>query len=303
MENAIELEPEAQAAAAPARPDRNGNAFYDQRFDIAAAPGVASRYIFFSSQRTGSNYLCRRLCNVRDRFGLPSEYLNANAIKIVAPRLAGAAAGDARALKLGQYLRGLERIRTTADGCFGIKVQPRQLLARLPRGDGWAVRFLQRFDHIIVLTRRDKLAQAVSGSIAEATGAWVSDGNDPDLTEEALAKLCPDVALKLDRYIREELLMVDAAARSGRPTVHIDYEEILASPDTAFDAVLSFLGEPRGAAGVEETGMVPVPQKAPGVPAQRLKQHFLEFITGAGRYAGPRQAPLSARSRTATGSG
>jgi len=301
MENKPEVLSDAKASAM-GRSARGGNEFYESRFDVSVVNPVSSRYMFFSSQRTGSNYLCRRLCNVNDRFGLPSEYLNPNAIKGMAARLGAPVAGDAQGLKLGEYLRGVERIRTTKDGCFGIKVQPKQVLTRLPPTNDSAARFLQKFERVIVLTRRDKVAQAVSGSIAEATGKWFSDGSEAVLADADLAKLCPDVAFKLNRYIQEEIMMVNAATRSGRPVLHIDYEEILAEPDATFNRLLVFLGEPRGVAGVEEADVAAVPEKAAGEIARRLKEQFLNFITGAGRHpvsgAGPASDQTSIHSRS-----
>lgn len=265
--------------SAPARRPRGRNPIYDARFDLPEVP-VSKRYIFFSSQRTGSNYLCHRLSNVKDRFGRPSEYLNPNAIETLAPRLQPKPATGAQGFKLGEYLRGVQRLRTTADGCFGIKVQPRQILPYFPRASAGVPNFLQRYERVIVLTRRDKLSQAVSGSIAEATGSWFGSGNDPDFTDAELADLCPDVASKLNRYIEEERIMAGAAAASGRPVLHMNYEEILADADATFDRVLVFLGEPRGVAGVEETELVPVPRKPAGKVAQRLRKIFLDYISG-----------------------
>lgn len=226
--------------------------------------------------------MCRRLCNVKERFGLPGEYLNPNAIPDIARRLTGSPSGSEQKLRFGQYLRGLGRIRTTADGCFGIKVQPKQLLAVLPRDAGGGARFLQNFEKIVVLTRRDKLGQAISGSIADETGKWFSDGSEAVLDDSKLAALCPDVAFKLNRYIVEERLMLDAAQRSGKPVLHLEYEEILGDPDAVFNRVLGFLGEPRGVAGVEEDAAVPVPSKPKGKTAQRLRTMFLDFIAGGG---------------------
>ncbi len=279
--------PPARPAATPGQGGGEGRAFYAPRFDVRGAPQTSMRYIFFSSQRTGSTYLCRRLCNISNRLGLPSEYLNPNAIEDIAPRLVAPAAGPTR-IKFEDYLRGVERIRTTADGTFGVKVQPKQLVSRVAGGSDGVIRFLQGYDRIVVLTRRDKLGQAVSGAIAEATGDWVSGNKPPDLSDDDLAKLCPDVAFKLNRYVQEELRMLAAASRTGRPVLHIEYEEILADPQTTFGGLLRFLGEPRGVAGVEEDNLVKVPKKTPGELAQRLGKRFLDFITAAGPYSVPR---------------
>jgi LPS sulfotransferase NodH len=273
----------------PAQPKGAGRAFYAPRFDEAASPRTASRYIFFSSQRTGSTYLCRRLCNIKHRLGLPSEYLNPIAIGEFAPRLVAPGKAPAN-MNLGDYLHGVERLRTTADGAFGIKVQPKQLLSRFPAGSDGVLKFLQGYERIVVLTRRDKLGQAVSGAIAEATGDWATGAKPPDMGDEELAKLCPDVAFKLNRYVQEELRMLAVASKAGRPWLHIEYEEILSDPENTFDNLLKFLGEPRGVAGVEEGDLVSVPKKSGGELARRLGKRFLDFITAAGPYSVPRAA-------------
>jgi hypothetical protein len=53
--------------------------------EIAAEPALS--YAILSSPRTGSNYLCARLSNVKDRFGFPMEYLHADAIRLMGARL------------------------------------------------------------------------------------------------------------------------------------------------------------------------------------------------------------------------
>lgn len=259
----------------------------EPRVDAFAPHEVQARYIFFSGQRTGSTYLCRRLCNVKDRFGLPMEYLNPKIVQGFAPELAKAFAPGVKPLNLREHLRSVERVRTTPDGSFGIKIQPQQLLPLLPRENGNVVKFLARYERIVVLTRRDKLGQAVSGALAQASGKWFDDGADPNLDDKMLAGLCPDVAFRLSRYVREEVSMRYAAGQTGRPVLYLDYEEILAEPDAIFDRVLVFLGEPRGVAGVEETDRVRVPQKAAGALARRLREQFLDFIAGTGAYALP----------------
>lgn len=260
--------------------------FYESRaLDAVATASSTSRYIIYSSERTGSTYLCGRLCNVKDRFGLPSEYLNPKAIQSLAPRLSAAAA---KGLSLPEYLGGVRRLRTTADGWFGIKVQPKQLLPHLPKTKDSVTQFLQRFERIIVLTRRDKVGQAISGAIAEASRKWYTDGTEPALRERELENLNPLVAAKLDQYVREEISILDAATRTRRPVLYLEYEEIQAESDAALDNVLVHLGEPRGLSGVEEVEIVKVTEKPAGELAKRLRVQFMDFIAGAGKFSIPR---------------
>src|SRR4051794_34194796 len=130
----------ARAHGAPAKPKGVGRQFYASRYDASSPAATTSRYLFFSSQRTGSTYLCRRLSNIKGRFGLPAEYLNPNAIEDMTPRMPKPPAGQP--LTLAKYLQGIERLRTTADGAFGIKVQPKQIVSRFPGRPEAVVKFL-----------------------------------------------------------------------------------------------------------------------------------------------------------------
>ena len=56
--------------------------YFGARFDCGESVEPRYRYAIFSSQRTGSNYLCARLLNVKDCLGIPMEYLHADAVSV-----------------------------------------------------------------------------------------------------------------------------------------------------------------------------------------------------------------------------
>ena len=247
-------------------------------YDIHPFKDASRRYLILSPQRTGSNYLCRRLCNVKGRFGLPSEYLNPSAIQMMSPRLIATGAEGGK-LPLGKYLNAVERARTTADGTFGIKVQPAQLLGVVGRQQQALLRFVGRFDRIVLMTRRDKLGQAVSGTIAQATGRWFNDGAEPALDDARIATLFPVIANNLARYINEERMILDVGKAVAKPLLRIEYEEIEADGEAAFLNLVDFLAGGEDLP-LEQEEAAPIPEKPPGEFAKTVRARFLDFIGG-----------------------
>lgn len=236
------------------------------------------RYAIFSSQRTGSNYLCQRLCNVQGQLGMPAEYLNERAFRGLGQQLLPQA-GDK--LQLGAWLKAVEGVRTTADGCFGIKVQPNQLLPMFQRKTPAVQRYLVQYDRLVLMTRRDKLGQAISGAISMATNKWFNDGRDPSFTDAQVQSLLPVVAHNLARYIDEERLILAVGRATRRPTLHVEFEDIVAQPDSVFARVTAFLLEGRGQQPLhEDADFATLPERPPGVEAERLRQVFLAYVGG-----------------------
>lgn len=248
-------------------------------YDILPFKDASRRYLIFSPQRTGSNYLCRRLCNVKGHFGLPSEYLHPKAIQMMSPRLI-AGVGEKQKIPLGKYMRAIERARTTEDGYFGIKVQPSQLLAALGHQEKLIPHFMERFDRIVLMTRRDKLGQAISGTIAQATGKWFNDGAKPEMDAVSMVTLFPQIARNLVRYIEEERMIFNVGKMISKPLLRIEYEEIEQDGEAIFRDAVDFLacGE---VLSLEEDGAMPVPEKPSGEFSNTVREGFLKFISGA----------------------
>jgi LPS sulfotransferase NodH len=256
-----------------------GQALYQAKYDILPFKVPARRYLILSSQRTGSNYLCRRLCNVKGRFGVPSEYLHPKAIRMLSPRLVAGAPQEGT-IPLGKYLRGVECARTTADGWFGIKVQPAQLLAVVGRKEAGVQRFVARFDRLVLMTRRDKLGQAVSGAIAQMTGKWFNDGEEPALDDARIASLFPVIAHNLARYIDEERMILNIGRVIAKPLLRIEYEEIEDDDQGAFMNLVDFLSGGEVSA-LDEGATAPIPEKPPGAFAKVVRERFIRFIDGS----------------------
>lgn len=246
--------------------------YFGARFDCGESVEPRYRYAIFSSQRTGSNYLCARLLNVKDCLGIPMEYLHADAVRVMGCRLFPGVAG---AVSVGSYLNAVAGVRTTRDGWFGTKIQPNQMLPLLDGDFARIVGFLRGFDRLIFMTRGDKLGQAISGAIAHATGVWFNFGDEPDLEGMDVARLFPRIDhLQLQYVEAERLIRAIGSHLADHPLLHISYEEVLENPNEVFQRVLGFLGivDP---ALVEEKVIALPTQRPPGVLAERVRAAYL----------------------------
>jgi LPS sulfotransferase NodH len=253
-----------------------GQRLYLPEFDLLPFREPTRGYLILAPQRTGSNYLCRRLCNVRGRFGMPSEYLNSVAIRMLAPRLLAGSAAES--VPFAAYMNAVQRARTSADGWFGIKVQPTQLAAFAP-GDQALFDFAASFHRIVVLSRRDKLGQAISGTLAQLTGTWFNDGTAPAVDPSRWPELFPAIAANLARYIEEDRRLAALGKALARPWLRIEYEEILADGQAAFERLVDFLSVDEEVT-LEEAADTAVPTKPPAETSDALRARFLQYIGG-----------------------
>jgi LPS sulfotransferase NodH len=270
MSGAIASAPD-QAALTP------GQRLYLPEYDLLPFREPTRGYLILAPQRTGSNYLCRRLCNVRGRFGMPSEYLNPVAIRMLVPRLLPGTAAES--VPFADYMKAVQRARTSEDGWFGIKVQPAQLAAFAP-GDRALFDFAASFHRIVVLSRRDKLGQAISGTLAAITGTWFNDGTPPALDPARWPELFPAIASNLARYIEEDRRLAALGKALSRPWLRIEYEEILADGQAAFEKLVDFLSVDDESLSLEETSEAAVPEKPPVETSEALRAQFLQYIGG-----------------------
>lgn len=269
MSSAIESATD-QAALTP------GQRLYLPEYDLVPFREPTRGYLILAPQRTGSNYLCRRLCNVRGRFGMPSEYLNPIAIRMLAPRLMPGTAADQ--VPFAAYMSAVQRARTSADGWFGIKLQPAQLAAFAP-GEGALFDFAASFQRIVVLSRRDKLGQAISGTLAQLTGTWFNDGTPPAIDPSRWPQLFPAIAANLARYIEEDRRLAALGKALARPWLRIEYEEILGDGQAAFEQLVDFLSAGETVI-LDEAADVAVPNKPPVETSEALRARFLQYIGG-----------------------
>ena len=239
-------------------------------------PGL--RYLVLAQQRTGANYLCARLCNVQGRFGMPAEYLSKPAIDAMAPRLLPASA-PGTPVALGRLLHAVERARTTADGMFGLRLDPTMLPGTPQERQSTLRALLGNFDRIVLLTRADKLGQAIAAAMGQA--GLREDGPPPALEAAAMEALLASVARNLARMAEEENMLLLATGHSTRPLLRITHEELEHDGQAAFMRTVQFLaGEGAALGPLDESGAMPAPPNSGGSFAQSLRGRFTAYISG-----------------------
>ena len=256
---------------------------WDPQFDLPETEPTF-RYAIFAQQRTGSYWLCDVLTNELN-FGVPTEYLHALNIRKIGSRLAERALiKDEANFTVDEYLSAIEKIRTSQRSKrFGIKIQPNELVAIFKNDISKMSEIISRYDAVIYLYRKNKLAQAVSTTLAMATHKWISDGNDYNVSNIQLDNLIPLLSLNLHRHTNEDRLMKAIRSKTNNCVLVTSYEEMFANKDEFLRKVFSVLEadeeSPTGRAEV-----VPVAKKAAGQAAGILQEIFLAYISGDGSY-------------------
>ena len=272
-------------AIAPAQPkDTRVPTALNPLLDQSEHPTL-KRYAIFSQQRTGSTWLCARLINT-GYLGVPSEYLNARVIPQISQRLlAGKLQAGQKTTSLAGYLKLLERARTTAGGCFGIKVQINQLMPLFKNDQDSAAKFLQIFNAMVVMTRRDKVGQAISGAISTLSGKWFSDGQEAPIGRDKIPELVTTAYGLLARYQREAVQMDALCAQYKGQLLRIDYEDMVADVDGVMRNVTSLLEPSRVWTPQADRELLSLPEPPPGLLGQEVRERLLEFIQGQGDIA------------------
>jgi LPS sulfotransferase NodH len=199
---------------------------FSERHDFGAGAPVASRYAICSTQRSGSHFL-GHLLRATGQLGYPLEYFNPQNLDRWRQR-----AREAGAASLVGFL---ESIRTSPNGCFGIKVHFLQLevLAQEMRFED----FLRDYK-LIHIRRRDVLGQAISYAKASQTGAFISEveaAREPRY-DRSLIDDC------LDRILWQNACWLRLFSSTGVAYEAIDYEDLAADPVTALERIGRFVG-------------------------------------------------------------
>ncbi len=216
---------------------------YTRKFDFPLR--VNARYMIATIPRTGSTYLCHRLWRT-GCLGAPLEYLNPAFYERImqANELA----------ELEVYWQQIQARRTSLNGVFGWKMFTpsyvriaEQVPALLPRIAP---------DHVIYLTRRDKIEQAVSYAMAIDSGAWFSGAErtaQPTYSREAVERALRMIEQQEQSWQR----IFERTACSYLPMY---YEDVIADWQGAVRSIADFCGVPLGAE-LDVLPHVPLPDK------------------------------------------
>jgi LPS sulfotransferase NodH len=251
----------------------------------AAAPRV--RYVIASTPRSGSHFLGRMLRGT-GLLGDPLEYFDSGNRQEWS-RLAAAAGEDT--------LTYIQRRRTTPNGCFGMKLHFTQVGAALN-----ALGPAKLFDdhQFLLIRRRDVLRQAVSFSVAEHTGSWISavpPRADATYDFDGITRCLQEVCMQEAQW--RAMLAVRC-----KNYLEILYEDLMEDPTATVRRIAEYVGID---SGEHITGITPATSRQTGDTNERVLTRYIDDITAnAGdwqtarqRIASMRRTPFSAKRVTA----
>lgn len=232
---------------------------------------VKLRYAILSVPRSGSTLLSRALYETR-MAGDPHEYLNPAAIAVHQE------ASGAASMTVDAYLREIEARRTSSNGYFGIKVHYfhlSRLCDTVEKKLRVATHFLRQQDRRVLITRRDKIAQAISYYIARQSGRWTSE-HERHLQTDADANVSFDpvaIARCLQRIIEDEDGWRRALSSAGLPYLEIFFEDFVTSYRVHMEKVFPYLG-------LDSILATSQPAMAPttSIQAKKLGEQFRRYL-------------------------
>jgi LPS sulfotransferase NodH len=212
---------------------------YEARFDFPLREQPPSLvYLLASVPRSGSTYVSHLLWGT-GCLGAPLEYLNFE------PSGPYGSASESPAAQVELWRSALHR-RTSPNGVFGLKAFPLQLEGvhrANPQLVGTVMQTLfarGRQARVVELRRRDRTAHAISYARALLSGIWRKEQEPDDRPEPEYSR---EALVRATRMIEQQEESWQAMYRDLRidPLV-IWYEDVLADPAAAIDAVAGYLG-------------------------------------------------------------
>lgn len=186
---------------------------------------VKTRYIIASTPRSGSHFLSNALYNTK-YFGYPLEYFNERNLGAWKKR-AEKEFGDIDLIDF------LENIRTSSNGCFGIKLHYNQISTFISEV-GYEYFLNNKF---ILLRRRDILGQAISWSRASQTKAWKSDLQK---TQEAVYDF-DSIDRSIDKILYHSSCWEKLLLQSEVNYLEIFYEDMVANTLGTIKQIADFM--------------------------------------------------------------
>jgi len=212
---------------------------YEAKFDFPARQAPPTlRYLFASAPRSGSTYVSHLLWRT-GCLGAPLEYLNFE------PTGPYGFASDSPARQIALWRNALVH-RTSPNGVFGLKAFPVQMEGLHSSNPALLVEVMRAMiagpgrAKIVRLRRRDRTAHAISYARAALSGIWRSEQEvggrpEPDYSQNAI--------INSGRFLDQQERSWDAMFRDlDLEPFEIWYEDVLADPAGAMDAVAAYLG-------------------------------------------------------------
>lgn len=236
-------------------------------WDYPAPERSTAQYLILSSPRSGSTMLGSALASARTA-GVPAEYFHSDYLAPMGSPPPVQAVLD--------HLSIVRSRRTTPNGVFGMKLHAEQFKSIFVKNGQLGpegVSFLRQFSHCILLSRNDKIEQAMSFRQALRTGLWNSalksdaGSSQYDFVESD----APEICRLIGKFKADELFWKAVCSALKLRALEVVYEDLAAQPAVVLQRVFSFLGLPY-------TMEAPFTQRIAGGNITVQKAKFLKSI-------------------------
>lgn len=210
--------------------------------------GAGFRYVLLSTPRCGSNLVSDMLISTQ-LAGYPLEYLNGRYMYAWdRMRPESAAVGKKT---IAEYLAMLEKYRTTRNGIFGLKVHYAHLEKVWCNNPSAGHRWLDTLDRVVLLSRRDKIAQAVSLYKAGKTQIWSSLDYKFMSEDDPRRKINPQysfagIAAALEYCLKHEAGWRKILKARKIGFIELVYEDVVENFQSYSNRLLDYLGVEEG---------------------------------------------------------
>jgi LPS sulfotransferase NodH len=236
--------------------------------DFNAGVQVSFRYCILSSPRSGSTLLGRVLHGT-GKAGDPQEYFNPPLLQVERERSGQSDMG------MNEFLRRMERRRTSPNGVFGMKMHYSQMLGafRAKNPNENMLKMLRGFNALIWIRRRDRIGQGISQAIAMRTNVWSSE--DGRFRRVESPQIHPFECLNAMRLVcHDDAGWERVLARARLPVLQVWYEDLVSDYESQVRRVLTHLSI---ADAVESIPDKPLERQA-GALNDQLRSSTLNYL-------------------------
>lgn len=204
---------------------------YEAAFNQPAYAGDRKHYVISYVPRSGSWLLCD-LLRASGVMGVPAEYFN---MHFGAPQLAGNfGVTETDVVPFQEYVTALKKYRTTPNGVFGFKIEPKDLD---PVVKSRALQIHFPDSKFIYISRKDLVAQGVSYDMAKQTRQWHASptSQSAEFDDARVRKSIDFIAGLVAAW---EAFFV----KNNIEPYRVEYETLLAEPHRVCSEICRFLG-------------------------------------------------------------
>ncbi|MEJ6021947.1 Stf0 family sulfotransferase [Ramlibacter sp. PS4R-6] len=236
--------------------------------DFPTPTPVTMRYAILSSPRSGSTLLGRLLHETKQA-GDPQEYFNPPLLALARKQY------NKPELTINQFLREMQKRRTSPNGVFGLKTHYSQLLGvfRTKKPTENVAKFLREAGKLIWIRRRDRIGQAISQAVAIKTNVWSSE--DTRFQKNPDVKIHPFEIIRTLQVISHD----DAGWEMLIPAAKLEvlevwYEDLVNDYENQARRVLRYLGIDK------DVPTIPAPplERQGGELNERLRREFHAYL-------------------------